>query len=150
MTRQNFGLGEVIHQPVLLEEANEYVEGFLYPLWVPRPNQATICIKHPYSLTHHKYQPVMSKYFFLYCHGLPFAHHIVDNFIEEGGKYKVSLGCSSGCLEVRSMVSILPGEDHLSLPKLFQYPAHVWSSATFFQCCQEVALVQSVICFVKV
>ena len=118
-------LGNVRNQSVPLEEVNEHVYSALDPLYIPRYHHSIDGIKHPQTLPHHKYQPLMGNQFFLRRQQNPIPHHIVNNNIKEGGLYETSLGCPCSHLEVGAVVPLLMGNDHLPLPNFRQDPAHV-------------------------
>ena len=111
MARHGLGLGNIRHHSVLLEEANEHVEGSLKTLRIPRSHHAVVGVKHSQTLPHGKSHPLMGNQFFLHHQCKPIPQHIVYNQIKEGGRDEVSLGCPSSILELGATLPVFTGNE---------------------------------------
>ena len=150
MARHGLVLGNVCHQFTLSEEANEYIEGALEPLHIPRSHHDIAGVKYSQKMPHYKYKPIMGDQFFFQRQQKPILHPILHIKIKEGGRYDTSLGCPPSPLEFGGLVFVFTGNDLFLLPKTSQETAHMWPSTIALQVCQETDSFNSVIGFSEV
>ena len=67
------------------------------------------------------------------------ADHTVELQIQECGQHNPPLGSSVGCLELRSIIPVLPGNHPLVLSEIHQYTPHFWACPVILQVINDMA-----------